>query len=345
MTLKKIKKVADPYRPFYPENSKSDCEARSIRDMRFFDGAIYIGCGDYRLNAGPILVLSFTNSKNTIKLYPEFVVDEEAIEVFRVYNNTLYVPGKDARQDWSFGNYYFKRSNIWYKRRTIPKAKSVHDIAVFDNELFTLINSSSGIGMARKSSDDGKTWKLITQSPSTRKFGTSLLPLNGKLLIVGMCHYYVYENSNAKKYRLKEPFVESRRIEYFTDGAISIPVLLFRLVQVDGFFAKKVPLFFMDDVINGPVRVPEFDEEGVFTRDIVIRNNICYVMAVNGVSRKGYKTVIKSSNNLHSWTEVAKFTVPALPYSFELLKGEFYVGLGNKTNAADRESGTIWRID
>ena len=80
MTLKKIKKVADPYRPFYPENSKSDCEARSIRDMRFFDGAIYIGCGDYRLNAGPILVLSFTKGKNTINLRPEFVVDEEAIE-------------------------------------------------------------------------------------------------------------------------------------------------------------------------------------------------------------------------------------------------------------------------
>ena len=308
--------------------------------MRFFKDAIYIGCGDYRANAGPILVISFTKDCNKISLRPEYIVDEEAIDVFRVYDNTLYVPGIDPRQS---GSYYFKRYKRWSKHRTIPETIHVLDIAVFDNEIFTLIRSS-GIGIARKSSDNGKTWKPITQGSANQNFGTSLIPINDKLLIVGRCHFFVYENGTASKYKLKEPIVESKRIEYFKGGALSIPVLLYRLGQIDGFFEKQVPLFFMNNFNKGPKYIPEFNKEGVFVRDIVIQNNVCYVMAVNDYSKEGYKTIIKSSGDLSTWKKIAEFTVPALPYSFELLNGEFYVGLGNKTGKADSESGTIWRI-
>ena len=52
---------------------------------------------------------------------------------------------------------------------------------------------------------------------------------------------------------------------------------------------------------------------------------------------------------------MAEFSVPALPYSFEILNGNFYVGLGHTFIkekwqeedgwAAGYESGSIWRIE
>ena len=43
--------------------------------MRFYKEAIYIGCGDYTISAGPIEVLSFTKDSNTIKIRSEIKVD------------------------------------------------------------------------------------------------------------------------------------------------------------------------------------------------------------------------------------------------------------------------------
>ena len=100
----------------------------------------------------------------------------------------------------------------------------------------------------------------------------------------------------------------------------------------------------MNNFNEGPKHIPAFNKVGVFVRDIFVQNNKCYVMAVNDESEEGYKTVIKTSGDLSTWKKIAEFTVPALPYSFELLNGEFYVGLGNRTGRADSESGTIWRI-
>ena len=130
--LTNLKKVADPYRTFYPKNNANDCVARSIRDMLFFKEKIYVGCGDYRANVGPILVIAFSKDCNSINFRPEYIVDEEAIDIFRVYDNTLYIPGVDPRETGNIGNYYFKRLNKWHKRRTIPKTIHVLDIAVFD---------------------------------------------------------------------------------------------------------------------------------------------------------------------------------------------------------------------
>ena len=63
---------------------------------------------------------------------------------------------------------------------------------------------------------------------------------------------------------------------------------------------------------------------------------------------KEAKCCIFSSSDLAHWTKHAEFTTAALPCSFEILKGSFYVGLGSRglrNDFVDPDSGSILRIE
>jgi hypothetical protein len=95
----------------------------SLWDLQRWHNRLYIAHGDWFNNTGPVRVLYL--DLETIELVHDegFVVDEEAIEIFRLYNDTLYVPGADPTEGWDMGNIYFKRwGESWTKQRSIPSS-------------------------------------------------------------------------------------------------------------------------------------------------------------------------------------------------------------------------------
>ena len=147
--LTKAVKVADPYRHYFPKNNPDDCFARSIWDMCYFNGRIYVGCGDLWANRGPIMINSFTSNKAGINIREEVEIEEEMVNNFRVYNNILFIPGadptyRDSESSGNYGSYYFKSTNLWEIRRTIENAIHVYDLAMLKNQLFIAYSTKQG---------------------------------------------------------------------------------------------------------------------------------------------------------------------------------------------------------
>ena len=111
-------KIGNPGMSQFPNNSLDDCIARSVWDMHYYDGGIYIGYGDLRANRGPIDVWSLDAGGSFTK---EYTVDEEQVSIFRTYDGKLFIPGTDAMEPWDYGNLYVKDGGVWQKLRTIPR--------------------------------------------------------------------------------------------------------------------------------------------------------------------------------------------------------------------------------
>ena len=344
--MREISKVADPYLEIYPKNSAEDYFARSIWDMCVYEDAIYIGSGDMWNNRGPVMIKSFIQKNDEIMITDEIVLNEEMLNVFRVCEDRLLIPGYDPTGHKNFGSYYMKRSGSWGTRPTIPNATHVNDIALFENNI--IISYSVGGKMITKiSSDDGQTWDDMIPGLSNQPVGTALLPINNRLLILGYDYFHVYKAGTFQTLLLNEIIlINSNRLVTFNNGLLCAPVALYTLGLNDPSLAEQIPLYFMEDYLQGPKRVQEFNKKGIFVRDLVIYEKNCYIMYVKDFNGVNYKTVIKRSRNLDDWELIAEFLVPALPYSFEILNNEVYIGLGNGWYDIKRpEAGTIWKID
>jgi hypothetical protein len=83
-------------------------------------------------------------------------VDEQGVYLIRGYGQSLYIPGCDATQDWSYGNFYESKDGglTWLKRRTIPKAMHIFDICRWHNSLAVASSTTYPAGGTVCFSDD-----------------------------------------------------------------------------------------------------------------------------------------------------------------------------------------------
>ena len=337
LALTNAVKIGNPGLEQFPTNSIEDCFARSIWDMYCYNGSIYVGMGDYWSNMGPIDVWSFDASGVFTN---EYTVDDEHVWLFREYDGKLFIPGSDATESWDFGNLYIKDSGSWQKLRTIPRGLHVTDIAIFRGNIYVTI-SSEGYSELLESSDMGQTWKSIYRNNSIGSLG--------RMTALDDCLFLMERKSSGEycSHRYVDGNMETSTIPFSPGlGSIGIGVFSRRLVIYgDGVLYlgysseySSYVLFFLDDSGNRPVDVKEFRQKNV--RDILVRNNTCYMLTAS--EKEGvFGGSIYSSSDLELWTRVGEFSVPALPDSFELLDGVFYVGLrGRKA-----ESGSIYRLD
>lgn len=357
IVLTKAVKIGNPNLERFPNNDSKDRYARSVWDMHYYNGRVYIGSGDILRNRGPIDVWSFETKGKEVSFKKEITVDEEQVHRFIDYAGKLFIPGYDAQESWDFGNLYIKDGGVWQKLRTIPHGLHICDVALFNRNLYVYMTSDGYSGIL-ESCDMGQTWKYVMKGYHDDRlagFGP-MVPLKDFLLIMGRTDNTpcVYKYGDRKIERLLIPLFPSSntqrknfgRLVRFKDGVLYAPVYL-------GFLDSQCPLFFLNDFEYGAVIIEQFREDNV--RDIVVRDKRCYVLTASAQEDE-CKGSIYSSSDLESWTKRAEFSVPALPYSFELLNGVFYVGLGHRFLidkwrskeegwAEDDESGSIWRIE
>jgi hypothetical protein len=106
--------IGNPTKTQFPRDNVLDCQARGVQDLQLYQGRIYVGCGDWNENRGPIQIWSFAppTAGTTPDYAREFSVDDESVDTLRVYGDTLLVPGIDAADkvadQWALGNLYYK---------------------------------------------------------------------------------------------------------------------------------------------------------------------------------------------------------------------------------------------
>lgn len=343
--MRRAECLGNPAREQFPKDDMRDCQARSVHDLQWFDGRIYIGVGDWNENRGPIKIVSFApvGPGDKASFVPEFSVDDESVDRFRVCGKTLYVPGIDARESWDSGNYYFKRDGKWTKRRTLPNAVHVLDIAEHDGKLYAATGTETG-GVTYESADDGLTWRPFAPSTVSEWRVWQVVPMKQGLLVLT-------ERPNRGGYLLRDGNLEplylpilpnlrknwtylALRATPFGDGAV------YTSYSYHG--PAESTLFWLPDLESRPVAVEGL---GAVT-DVIVRDDACHALAVKPASKNRWRGTVYTTTDLCTWTRAAEAIFPGIPASLELSGGAYYVGLANSTfwKSADRASGEVWRL-
>jgi hypothetical protein len=272
---------------------------------------------------------------------------------FFEYDHKLFIPGNDATEDWTFGNLYINDPYRvpdpgWKKLRTLPGALHSFDVALFKGNLYENIGTDGSTpNRILVSTDMGETWTTFLSQD-----GFSVVFTDFMCIISPGNHYtytcYKYDGTTLQTVTpdLFPGFDGNwmNRKVRFADGVLYAPLIRYVL--------ERTPLFFLpaSEVKHGGVAtmVAKFATDNV--RDMVVRGTTCYVMTAAEIQKDvSYKGRIYSSTDLTNWTQVTEFTVPGLPYSFEIMNNKFYVGLGGRYEPSlmacvGPESGSVWEV-
>ncbi|MFP4027607.1 MAG: hypothetical protein ACLFWL_07445 [Candidatus Brocadiia bacterium] len=159
----KVETVGKPF--------KKPAYGRNVWDMRLFNKRIYFGHGNSSnkgpaQNVGPIPIVVYDLEDESFRKV--FTVSEEQIDIFRLIDGTLYVPGHDPKDSWKLGNFYRLERDGWKKYRTIPGGIHCYDMYKKHNVLFAALGSKKNA--VYMSGDNGATWKTCPHAGSGRRY-------------------------------------------------------------------------------------------------------------------------------------------------------------------------------
>ena len=110
------------------ERSGEDGISRCPWDMIFYDGALYIGGGDYDRNMGPVDIWRYDESEGKWSL--DATLPEEEISNFVLLGGaSLAAPGIDPTDDGRLGAYHVRGETEWQTYKEIPEAFHTFDLA------------------------------------------------------------------------------------------------------------------------------------------------------------------------------------------------------------------------
>ncbi|WP_145330333.1 hypothetical protein [Paenibacillus xylanexedens] len=355
--------------------------ANNVWDMQRYNGKIYLGHGNSSntgpaQNAGPIPVVYYdatnakfetqavTNSNPSIIPSTKMYVDEEQIDLYKVLNGKLYIPGHDSDgESWDFGNFYRLHEGTWTKYRNLPKGVHVYDLAYYQGKLFAALGTETKPTVLI-SHNDGQSWQ---QFGTINTFGFrayTLFEIQGKLYASGMM-YPANKIWNDKTNILEiNERLEKRDVAIY--GNKMLPGLTYqqgtvpynkigkninfnnKLVYIAGGVFNDSQLLpkslnVMTD-INQARRVSLADANALPT-DLLVRDDKVYVLTYTRKQANVYVSRVYQTNDLTTWNEILRFTQDTYAKSFEELDGDFYFGLGTDPDVLSPSSGKILRVN
>jgi len=316
--------VTNIYKKYYKKRSMT--YARNIWDMQLYKNKIYIGGGNSSnkppaANAGRVPIYSLDPKTDKIKF--EYKVAEEQVNIFRIFDNILYIPGHDATQKWDFGNFYTKKNGKWKKYRTIPKALHVYDLIKLNKKLYVSTGLLHYKGSIMVSNDNGNSWKTLKKYQH-RVY--SLSQLNNTIIC----------SNNLTQKKLK-----AIRLKYTNHTLFYIEAKPYNDHQYVPLKFKRAKLY-NNQIISTAIGIPKF----YLPYDILIRNKSIYLL-INKKLKSGYniKVIKYNINKLYQYKEILSFQYPSFARSFEKTKdGTFYFGIGCTPNNINKWCGDIIKV-
>lgn len=296
--------------------------AQTSWDQLVWRDRLHIGYGDWNNNTGPTHVLYYDRHGDTFR--GGFRVDDESIDHYYALDDTLYIPGVDARESWDWGNVYRNRGDGWAKLRTLPNAIHVFCLGKFQGKLYAGIrdwDSATGDywGNVIVSDDDGATW---TDSGIEYDWYwtayNNLFVHAGKLYAQGT---YLFRFDGAAWERCEFPFSL-----YNTPYLVSHHSFLGYEAFVD-HETRSLQLF----TEAGPIEPPWGRDR--FPHDLEVVGDELFVM--DCVSKGGrWIAQIHSTTDLVQWRIRGGVELDAFPRTLSVYDNRFYIG---------DEEGNYWR--
>ena len=132
-----------------------------ITDLQVWQGKIFIAHGDWTQNTGPVRALAYDPAAGDFVWDENFLFDDEQVEILRVADGNLLVPGGDGQESWDFGNLYFHQpGTAWRKIRSLPGGVHVWDVAASGGVWVAVGSGDVGDGRIWVSTNSGDDWVL-----------------------------------------------------------------------------------------------------------------------------------------------------------------------------------------
>lgn len=133
--------------------------SRNPWDLAFYDGKLYVGCGDYGQNSGPCSVWQY--DPETKAWLDTGKVNDEAVANFELIDGRLIITGIDPKQGWENGSFYTYTEEGWETDRTVPYGVHMFDIARFQGKTFYGIGTANNKQSPIQMTQDGTTYTNV----------------------------------------------------------------------------------------------------------------------------------------------------------------------------------------
>ena len=308
--------------------------SRCVWDMKYYNGYLYIGSGDYDNNTGPTDIWGYNIlSKKWVK---SGTVNDEAVTRFVCLDDTLLVPGVDPKEEWSLGNFYKLQNNQWTKIRTLPSGIHNFDLIKYENKLFAALGVAPGYSPIVFSSDNGEIFNAVLLYKNNGIFNEAnydkirayeLFTYDEKLYSV--IRYYVGDESKIEifYYDDEKMIFLSDITPYITEDKTGINLFGAKAQFGNKFFIATDYLYKSTDLINiEKVLLPN----GGKVSDFLICGNFMYILSFSLNNNKTYDVKIYKTDDGEVFQDVISFSYDVPPICFEKVNDDFYVGMGNK---------------
>jgi hypothetical protein len=236
---------------------------RILCTLKAWRGLIYVGYGDYSQNTGPIAITPFDPSTALFRA-PELADNQtEAIGLFRVLGDALYVPSTDPR-GLASTDYAVCDAMGWRQVQAIG-ALHAFDMATLGSDLW-LVGAKDTDAVAWRSLDNGATWtREFTVIPPTgyswRIYAAGVFNKRLYVQVDGESSSHVYDPASSGDTAgwSSGPYLGScwhpeefaGRMVYLLWGNVNVPKLT-SLCAFDGKVVKTVgPAPLYDYTIDG----------------------------------------------------------------------------------------------
>ena len=324
--------------------------ARSPWDMIVWEGALYVGNGDFDANAGPVRIYRMALESEVWE--SSAPLPEEEINRFTVIGDRLTTPGIDPKEDWDLGNYYVFQNGEWKQNRVLPNGIHAFDLAEYDGKIFAGLGVLAGKYPVAISSDGGLTFQQVEMETDGEPTDTTghdwvrvydLFTFKGDLYALYLYGSVMPLNVDLYKY-------EDGRFVFFdcwTDKvkfrSISYSPVCARAEYRNRIYLTTGTLYVTDDMLTlTPISFP--NSETVF--DLVQENGTLYALCGQRLDENNVRVSVwrKEAGNVSGFYELFWFEYPIAPLSLAVDGETFYIGTSD-TAAENESNGTILKVE
>ena len=331
------------------ETYPTGIRARTPWDMIVWDGALYVGGGDFDANSGPLPIYRLdleTNEWTASDLLPE-----EEFNRFCVLGDELTVPGIDPKEGWELGNYYVLTDGVWEQKRVLPNGVHCFDMVEYDGRIYAGLGVPDTESPIVVSEDGGETFVSVEMQKDGERVDTTGLDTVRvyDLFTLGDRLYASFLYGNGSPYAYELYRYENGVFVFDNDWngkvkrrAISYRMICEKVEYNDRLYLATGNLYATSDldemtVVTFPYSAAVFD--------LAVDGGRLYALCARRQDDGNVRISVwrKSGTGVANFIQLFNFEYPIAPISFAVKDGVFYIGMSDTANENEL-NGIILKI-
>jgi hypothetical protein len=336
--------------------------------IKAWDGKVYIANGNAS-NSTPspnsgCKIISYNPATNTVT--NEYTASDEQISTFREIGGQLWAAGGDkdggGNNDWL----YKYVNGSWSKYEVLPFAEHGFDLIEFGGNIWASGGTNSP--PTAYSSDNGATWTQVSMPtggiPPVRTH--ILFTFGGNLFVSGNLdgswQYTPPSTYVGGLYPYKLVSGAWVRQSNITPNATSDQIMMHRaeelsgkLIYISGAYRNQIQIspeqMYVATSGFASITQPTLDS-GEIPYDLKQYSGTVYVLTGKPDGSGNYTVRIRTTTDAASFPVLFEFTAPSWGLSFDILNGDFYIGLGTTNgtisttgpSTVNPDTGRLYRV-